>query len=285
MNETLRPRPKQAYDGSNNAPPAPEGLGDHMKGTSIQSTALLLAGFAAGLLASRLPSAAAAINSAPTDLSKTEFIVSIDEIRQNFVFGEPFVGHYYRQVTLSDGSVRRIQLTPMIHRGMQVVELRDNGGLSYMGLDGTTTDGTLMIQLRDAATMLAQARAEGWPFATSKAATYPIPILPIVPVRVVFRRVHTARFEAMTVTNETAQPMDLFVAVLSAGKYVGTRHLSVPASASSTVEASQDWNNPSPRSREPGLGPQTGDQVTLIDIPNRAARHEAKYQQWHGTVP
>jgi hypothetical protein len=132
---------------------------------SGKSIGLLLAGFTAGLLVSRLPHAAAASDSVATDLSKKEFIVSIDEIRQNLVFGERFVGHYEKTVTLSDGTLRRIELTPMVHRGMQVVEFKDNRGVHYMGLDGTTTDGTLMVQIRDVDTMRALATAEGWPTA------------------------------------------------------------------------------------------------------------------------
>jgi ATP-dependent Clp protease adapter protein ClpS len=37
----------------------------------------------------------------------------------------------------------------MIHDGMQVVELNDNGHISYMGLNGTTTNGDLMVQLHE----------------------------------------------------------------------------------------------------------------------------------------
>lgn len=253
-----------------------------MNGKSI---GLLLAGFTAGLLVSRLPHAAAASDSVATDLSKKEFIVSIDEIRQNFVFGDPFVGHYYKAVTLSDGTIRRIELTPMVRQGMQVVEFKDNRGVGYMGLDGTTTDGTLMVQVRDVDAMRTLATAEGWPGPTSSGTTYPIPILPIVPVHVVFQRVHGAKSEAMTVTNETEQPINLFVAIFDFGKFVGTRQISLPANVSSTIEASQDWKNPSRSSREPGQGPQPGDQVTLIDIPNPAGSHTAKYQEWRGTVP
>jgi hypothetical protein len=50
--------------------------------------------------------------------------------------------------SMSDGSTRRIKLTPMIHNDRQVVEL-DGGHISYMGLNGTTTNGTLMVQLRE----------------------------------------------------------------------------------------------------------------------------------------
>jgi hypothetical protein len=256
-----------------------------MSNTSIKSTGLLVAGFAAGLLVSRLPHAVAASDSVDTDLSKKEFIVSIDEIRQNFVFGDPFVGHYYKTVTMSDGKTRRIELTPMIHNGMQVVEFKDNRGVSYMGLNGTTTNDTLMVQLRDVDTMQGEAKTEGWPFPASSGGAYPIPILPILPVSVVFQRIPGAQSETMTVTNEIEQPINLFVAIFNSGKLVGTEQISVPARASSTVDASQLWKNPRQSSNPPGQGPQPGDQVRLIDIPNQAGSHAAKYQEWRGTVP
>jgi hypothetical protein len=144
-----------------------------MNGTSVKSIGLLVAGFTAGLLVSRLPNAAAASHSATTDLSQKKFMVSIDEIRQNFAFGDLFVGHYVKTVTMSDGTLRRIELTPMVHRGMQVMEFKDNRGVSYMGLNGATTNGTLMVQVRDLDTMLALAKAEGWPSAPSRSA-FPI---------------------------------------------------------------------------------------------------------------
>jgi hypothetical protein len=51
------------------------------------------------------------------DLSKKRFIVCIDEIQQNFVFGDQFAGRYTKTVTLSDGSTRTIELVPMIRNG------------------------------------------------------------------------------------------------------------------------------------------------------------------------
>jgi hypothetical protein len=50
---------------------------------------------------------------------------------------------------MSDGSTRTIQLTPMIRDDRQVVELNDSGHISYMGLHSTTTNGNLMVQLRE----------------------------------------------------------------------------------------------------------------------------------------
>jgi hypothetical protein len=82
-------------------------------------------------------------------VKEKEFVVCLDEIRQNFVFGDHFLGSYIRTVTMSDGSTRRIKLTPMIHNDRQVVELDDGGQVTYMGLNGTATNGNLMIQLRE----------------------------------------------------------------------------------------------------------------------------------------
>jgi hypothetical protein len=135
-----------------------------MNSKALTSTALLLVGFTAGLLVSRLPRANAGDEPAAPDLSHRTFSVSIDEVRQNIVFGERFSGHYTKTVTMSDGSQRCIELTPMVHKGMQVVELRDGRHVSYMGLNGTHTNGTLMVQILDDFTQHQLAKAEGWPF-------------------------------------------------------------------------------------------------------------------------
>jgi hypothetical protein len=76
------------------------------------------------------------------------FVVCIDEIRQNFVFGDLFSGSYTKSVTMSDGSIREITLRPIMKDGQLVVEIRDGDHRSYMGPNGTTTHGTLMIGLR-----------------------------------------------------------------------------------------------------------------------------------------
>jgi hypothetical protein len=78
-----------------------------------------------------------------------EFVVFINEISQNFVFGESFVDSYNKTVTMSDGGTRTIKLTPMIRNERPVVELNDTGHISYMGLEGTTTNGKLMVQLHE----------------------------------------------------------------------------------------------------------------------------------------
>lgn len=95
-----------------------------------------------------------------SDLSKRRFIVCIDEIQQNFVFGAEFNGRYVTTVTLSDGTTRAIELTPMIHDGRPVVELKDTGGCTYMGLNGTTTNGKLMVQIRDLDAMLSESHPD-----------------------------------------------------------------------------------------------------------------------------
>ena len=128
----------------------------------LKGIALVLAGFAVGVVASNFPHAFASSAATAPDLSQKRFLVSIDEVRQNFVFGEEFSGHYTKTVTLTDGTTRSIELTPMVHDGMQVVEFKDTGGHTYMGLNGTTTNGKLMVQLRDVETMHHQLKSEGW---------------------------------------------------------------------------------------------------------------------------
>lgn len=131
-----------------------------MRPSFIRSALLVVSGFGLGLAAAQLPEAVAATSKPRTELSSRPFAVSIDEIKQNFVFGELFSGSYEREFTLSDGSKRIIKLTPMIHQGREVVEFRDTGGMTYMGLNGTTTNGTLMVQLRDYEQIRAEIEAQ-----------------------------------------------------------------------------------------------------------------------------
>jgi len=81
--------------------------------------------------------------------SNKTFVVSIDEIKQNFVFGDMFSGSYTKSVTMSDGSVREVALRPMMKDGHLVVELKDGRHVSYMGPNGTTTNGKLMVSLTE----------------------------------------------------------------------------------------------------------------------------------------
>ena len=78
-----------------------------------------------------------------------EFVVFIKEITQNFVFGDSFSDSYSKTVTMSDGQTRTIKLTPKVRDGRPVVELNDTGHISYMGLEGATTNGKLVVQLHE----------------------------------------------------------------------------------------------------------------------------------------
>jgi hypothetical protein len=118
--------------------------------------------FAAGVCVANLPRASAEEKSPSANLSEKTFMVSIDEVAQNFVFAERFKGSYFQTVKMSDGSTRTIKLTPMLHNGMQVVELNDNGGITYMGLNGSTTNGRLMVQLRDIEELQRQLKEQGF---------------------------------------------------------------------------------------------------------------------------
>lgn len=133
-----------------------------MASTFVKSTMLLGLGFAAGLAAANLPAAFASAGVPTRDLSHRKFLVSIDEVKQNFVFGETFSGSYHKTVRLSDGATRTIDLTPTVHQGMQLVELDDTGFVTYMGLNGATTNGHLMIQVRDLAANDEMMRRAGW---------------------------------------------------------------------------------------------------------------------------
>lgn len=130
--------------------------------STLKAALLIATGFAAGLLAANLPKAVASTSPSEPDMSKKEFMVSINEIKQNFVFAERFTGIYERELTMSNGKTRKIQLVPTIHDGKQLVLFKDNSHYSYMGLNGTTTNGTLMVQLRDVAQMKKQLGEQGW---------------------------------------------------------------------------------------------------------------------------
>lgn len=132
-----------------------------MRVNFVSGAALVLLGFVTGATTSLLPRATAATSPA-ADMSQKKFLVSIDEVRKNFVFGDEFSGSYKKSLILSDGSQRDIELIPMIHNGKQVVEFKDTGGYTYMSLNGTTTNGTLMVQLADLDSMNQQLEAEGW---------------------------------------------------------------------------------------------------------------------------
>ena len=86
------------------------------------------------------------------DPAKKQFVVFIDEIQQNLADGDQFSDGYTKTVTLSDGSVRTVELTPMMRHGKWVVELKDTGGRSYIGLDHAVSimiNGKLQVKVFD----------------------------------------------------------------------------------------------------------------------------------------
>ena len=135
-----------------------------MSPVSIRGLFLLIAGFFLGIIAASYTQAIASSQDVETDLSKKTFLVSVDEVKQKFVLADEFTGSYSRTFELSDGSVRTIKLTPMVHNGMQVVEFYDTGGITYMDFNGSTTNGKLMVQLRDKDVMYAELEKQGFDF-------------------------------------------------------------------------------------------------------------------------
>lgn len=77
-----------------------------------------------------------------------KFAVFIDEMKQNFVFGDALEGSYVRTVILSDGSSRTVKLTPLVRDGQELLELDIDGHVTYMGPNGTTRNrDTLMVSV------------------------------------------------------------------------------------------------------------------------------------------
>ena len=93
------------------------------------------------------------MNPDTVDLAKKRFVVSISEIRQEIVFADEFAGGYIKTVSLSDGSTRTVELTPMMREGSLVMELKDTGHRTYMGMTpvrtGLQTNGNLMVRIFD----------------------------------------------------------------------------------------------------------------------------------------
>jgi hypothetical protein len=67
------------------------------------------------------------MSGAVVDLAKKRLVVCLDEVNQNSVFGETFIGADAKSVTFSNGSVCNLELAPMIRNGMPVVQLKDGG--------------------------------------------------------------------------------------------------------------------------------------------------------------
>lgn len=134
--------------------------------SSRRSALLVATGFVAGLAVS---AGLVFATTSQRTVTPTEhaYTVSLDEVKQNLVWGDEFSTTYTRKVTLSDGSVREVTLRPVVVNGQDEVELtdrcicgqsRDGDDRSYMGPNGTTTDGQLMISVKDRAQALAQMR-------------------------------------------------------------------------------------------------------------------------------
>jgi len=118
--------------------------------------------FLLGAICTNASAVLASVGLMDKPVTEREFMLSVDEVKQNFVFGERFNGKFEREFTLSDGSKRKIMLTPVLKNGKPYVELNDGGHISYMGLSGTTTNGDLMISLRDMASVEELHKAYGY---------------------------------------------------------------------------------------------------------------------------
>ena len=84
-----------------------------MKNRAKMCTAFLT-GLVTGVMAANFPGATASTDDFGADLSTKKFMVSVDEVKENFAFGNEFSGSYSRTFTMSDGSKRTIELTPMV---------------------------------------------------------------------------------------------------------------------------------------------------------------------------
>jgi ATP-dependent Clp protease adapter protein ClpS len=154
------------------------------------------------------------MNSDTADLSKKRFVVSISEIRQEIVFADEFAGQYIKTVSLSDGSTRTVELTPMIREGRLVMELKDTGHCSYMGIipvrTGGHTNGNLMFRIFDLDDVDAT-RAE-WRSS--------LPASPVLPLDTSLVEnpdfVPPGFTQGIEILNDNTTPMNFVVAILSA---------------------------------------------------------------------
>jgi len=155
------------------------------------------------------------MSSESADLSKTRFVVSIYEIREELVWAEEFTGQYTKSVTLSDGTTRTLELTPAMRNGTPVLELKDTGHRNYMGvkrvLTGTQTNGKLMVRVfgLDEADL---ARPEWGSHAPS-----PSPVLPADSSLISMPDFVPAGFtQGIEILNNNTTPMEFVVEVLEA---------------------------------------------------------------------
>lgn len=120
-----------------------------MKSRLFLAAMTFIFGSAFGVFVSNMPLAAASIENGNLNPNDITFVLSIDEVSQNFVFGERFSGKFEKTVTMSDGSERSIVLTPMEKDGKLAVKLQDGQGHTYMGPNGWTYNDSLLISLRN----------------------------------------------------------------------------------------------------------------------------------------
>lgn len=87
------------------------------------------------------------------DVPKKRFLVFICEIKQELVWAEEFSDKYTRNVSLSDGRTRTIELTPVIHDGRDAILFNDTGRGHYMELipvrNNVQVNGNLMVRVLD----------------------------------------------------------------------------------------------------------------------------------------
>ncbi len=154
------------------------------------------------------------MNSDTVDLSKRRFVVSISEIRQEIVFADEFAGRYIKTVSLSDGSTRTVELTPMMREGRLVMELKDTGHRTYMGITpvrtGGQTNANLMVRIFELGDVDA-ARAE-WGGR--------LPVSPVLPPDTSLVSnpdfVPPGFTHGIEILNDNTTPMNFVVAILSA---------------------------------------------------------------------
>lgn len=137
-----------------------------MKLIAVKSGMLVAAGFAIGTLTWNLPHVLAA--ESVRDPSTMHYVVSIDEVKTNFAYGKPFRDHFAQTVSLSDGTTHDIELTPTMYEGKQSIEYMDNDKSTYQGLNWTSREGSLVVQVRNEEYARDEMVAEGWRAAGDK---------------------------------------------------------------------------------------------------------------------
>lgn len=123
-----------------------------------RSVVLVVVGFAAGV-ATATVSVALAQRNTYVPWAHT-YSVAVDEVKQNLVEPQLFSNEFHQRVTLSDGTVREITLRSEQENGQPLIEFLDKSSsgtfVSYMGPNGTTTNGTLMVSVKDASAIRTQ---------------------------------------------------------------------------------------------------------------------------------